>query len=108
MDLNYGTCYNPTIIYNVTISDGIINEITQQRGLCVPTNDPSVSYGCMVSELNGFYVGQKLSVYYKSPNIVKNNPNDCSFSNGYILGLVIITFFTIIFIISSCRLFIYY
>jgi hypothetical protein len=108
INVNYGTCYNPIIVYNVTISDGIINQITQQRGLCVPKYDPNDSYECMTSELNGFYVGQNLMVYYKSPDIVKNNPNNCSFSNGYIAGLVVIIFITVVFILISCRLCLYY
>jgi len=93
-NINNGTCYNPIIVYNFTLSNGIYSKIEQQRKKCYEPN----AYECMIDELEGFYIGQQIMIYYKGPNNILNDAPICKYPDGYIVGIMLIGFTTIILI----------
>lgn len=101
-NINNGICYNPIIEYNVTLSNGIYSKIEQQRKKCYEPN----AYECMINELDGFYVGQQIMIYYKESNNILNDAPNCKYPDEYIAGLVLVGFTTIILIYMSASCYI--
>jgi hypothetical protein len=100
-EIKYGTCYNPTIIFNITNSDGSIEKITHYLGLCIPPSEQTNligSYGCMKQELNEYYLDQKLNIYIKFPDTIKKEQPDCEIKldNLTVLGLCTLPIFILI------------